>query len=207
VGAEAVCTATLGRKTSSGKALLETTEIIFRGDEFRLRIPFAQISAIEAKAGKLRITFPDGTATFDLGTKAERWAGKIRNPKSVIDKLGIKPGHRVVVFNLSDMAFLAQLRERAGGVTVGRRAKDVDAIFLGAERLVGLSRMPALARCLKPGGAIWTVTPKGPGGLRDADVIARGRAAGLVDVKVVAFSATHTANKFVIPKAKRGADR
>jgi hypothetical protein len=30
-----------------------------------------------------------------------------------------------------------------------------------------------------------------------------GKAAGLVDVNVVAFSETHSANKFVIPKAKR----
>ena len=33
--------------------------------------------------------------------------------------------------------------------------------------------------------------------------MAAGKAAGLVDVKVVAFSATHTAEKFVIPVAKR----
>jgi hypothetical protein len=30
-----------------------------------------------------------------------------------------------------------------------------------------------------------------------------GRAAGLVDTKVVRFSETHTAEKFVIPRAKR----
>ncbi len=30
-----------------------------------------------------------------------------------------------------------------------------------------------------------------------------GKAAGLVDVKVVSFSPTHTAEKFVIPIAKR----
>jgi hypothetical protein len=30
-----------------------------------------------------------------------------------------------------------------------------------------------------------------------------GKRAGLVDVKVVSFSATHTAEKFVIPRADR----
>jgi len=30
-----------------------------------------------------------------------------------------------------------------------------------------------------------------------------GLKAGLVDIKVVSFSATHTALKFVLPKAKR----
>jgi hypothetical protein len=32
-----------------------------------------------------------------------------------------------------------------------------------------------------------------------------GKAAGLVDVKVARFSETHTAEKFVVPVAKRGA--
>jgi hypothetical protein len=50
---------------------------------------------------------------------------------------------------------------------------------------------------------IWTVTPKGKSGIKDTDVMAAGKAAGLVDVKVAAFSPTHTAAKFVIPKAQR----
>jgi hypothetical protein len=33
--------------------------------------------------------------------------------------------------------------------------------------------------------------------------MAAGRSAGLVDVKVASFSATHSAAKFVIPKALR----
>ena len=33
--------------------------------------------------------------------------------------------------------------------------------------------------------------------------MAAGKAAGLVDVKVVKFSETHTAEKFVIPVARR----
>ena len=32
-----------------------------------------------------------GEATFELGPKAERWAERIRNPKSLLDKLGVKP--------------------------------------------------------------------------------------------------------------------
>ena len=34
--------------------------------------------------------------------------------------------------------------------------------------------------------------------------MAAGKAAGLVDVKVVSFSATHTAEKFVDPGARAG---
>ena len=38
---------------------------------------------------------------------------------------------------------------------------------------------------------------------RQADVLNAGKAAGLVDVKVVRFSETHTAEKLVIPVARR----
>jgi hypothetical protein len=34
--------------------------------------------------------------------------------------------------------------------------------------------------------------------------MAAGKAAGLVDVKVCAFSETHTAEKYVIPRSSRG---
>jgi hypothetical protein len=47
------------------------------------------------------------------------------------------------------------------------------------------------------------VRPKGVPEISEKDVMDRGRAAGLVDVKVCAFSATHTAEKLVIPKARR----
>jgi hypothetical protein len=39
--------------------------------------------------------------------------------------------------------------------------------------------------------------------LKDVEVMAAAREAGLVDNKVVSFSDTHTALKLVIPKAQR----
>jgi hypothetical protein len=55
--------------------------------------------------------------------------------------------------------------------------------------------------------ALWIVFPKGkpkaPENIAERDVFSVGRAAGLKDVKVVGFSATHTALKFVIPVSKR----
>jgi len=50
---------------------------------------------------------------------------------------------------------------------------------------------------------LWVVRPKGTADISDADVIAAGRKAGLVDVKVVRFSETHSAEKLVVPLAKR----
>ena len=39
MGSEAVCSVRYAGKVSEGKALLETSEVIFRGGDFRLRIP------------------------------------------------------------------------------------------------------------------------------------------------------------------------
>jgi hypothetical protein len=47
------------------------------------------------------------------------------------------------------------------------------------------------------------VYPKGQKHITEAGVFAAGKQAGLVDVKVASFSATHTALKFVIPVDRR----
>jgi hypothetical protein len=204
VGAEAACTVTVDRARHGGKALLETTELIFRGDDgFRLKIAFASITAIAAKNGRLAVTHADGKATFDLGGAAETWAAKIRNPKTRADKLGVRAGQRVSVINVNDRELIPEMRARGIIVSHDELVKESDAIFIGAETLGELEMLPEMVVSLKRDGCIWTVTPKGKGGVRDTDVMALTRAAGLVDVKVVAFSATHTANKFVIPKAAR----
>ena len=57
----------------------------------------------------------------------------------------------------------------------------------------------------QPDGAIWVVRPKGRQEITEQDTMAAGKAAGLVDVKVVGFSETHTAEKFVVPLARRRA--
>jgi tripartite-type tricarboxylate transporter receptor subunit TctC len=102
-----------------------------------------------------------------------------------------------------DSGFIAELRSRAATVSNGRVVKDADVIFLGAETIDGLARMNRLVASMKRDGGIWTVTPKGKGGVKDTDIMALAKSAGLVALKVVAFSATHSANKFVIPKAMR----
>ena len=57
---------------------------------------------------------------------------------------------------------------------------------------------------MKPNGAIWVVAPKGKGApLKDTEIMAAARSAGLVDTKVVSFSDSQTALKLVIPLAER----
>jgi hypothetical protein len=66
-----------------------------------------------------------------------------------------------------------------------------------------LAQVPKLAKSVKGPGALWIVYPKGRKEITEVDVITAGRKAGLKDVKVVGFSSTHTALKFVVPLRNR----
>ena len=203
MGQEVVCTVRWGGRASEGKALLETNELLFRGGDFRLKIPLREIAAVRANDGVLEVVFTDGTAEFEVGKPAERWAKRIANPPTRLDKLGVKPGHRVGVAYLPDPELLAELRARAATVDVDALDGQYDVVIGGVEQPEELARIAALRLHLKPNGGLWIVSPKGRKELRDVDVYAAGKAAGLVDVKVAAYSATHTANKLVIPLAQR----
>jgi hypothetical protein len=203
MGAEAVCTVRFGDQVAAGKALLEPSELIFRGD-FRLKIPFSDISSLADADGELRVGFSGGVAVFELGANATKWAGSIRNPRGRLDKLGVKAGMHVTVLDVDDSTFLDELRARGASVSQGSVPAAADAVFFAADDQDALSRLPELRAGLDKKGALWVVSRKGKAAtLKDTEVMAAAREAGLVDTKVVAFSATHTALKLVIPVAKR----
>ena len=202
MGQEVVCTARWGGKSVRGKALLETAGIIFRGDE-RRKIPFSAIRGMEAKDGELRLKTDEGQVVFELGERAEKWREKIANPKSVMEKLGVKAGEPVAVFGKLDGEFLKKLKEHKSAVAPGEIVDGVGWIFLAAETREGLGEVKKIAGKLKGSAALWVVYPKGQKHITEMDVISAGRKAGMKDVKVVGFSATHTALKFVIPLKKR----
>ncbi len=202
MGSEQLCTVRSGGRTSRGKALLETTEIIFRGD-FRLKIPFASLQSTAVKDGELHLTWNKGSAIFELGDCAARWADKILHPKSTAEKLGIKPGMTISVQAIRDPAFLRDLRVKAKTFSSSTLLEDSDLIFFGASEASDLGGVSELVPSLASAGALWIVYPKSNQEITQAQVFAAGKAAGLVDVKVVKFSETHTALKFVRPKNKR----
>jgi hypothetical protein len=207
LGSEAVCVVHYGGRACEGRALLETSEVIFRGD-FRLRIPFSDVTSISAEDGELRLGYAGDIAVFDLGRDAATWADKIKNPRDRLDKLGLKAEMRVAVLGLNDPGFVEQLQSR--GVTVVHEIESggLDVVFYEADTLPDLDRLPELRAAIQPAGAVWVVSPKGKGiEVRDVDVMAAARGAGLVDNKVVGFSATDTALRLVIPQAQRPTKR
>ena len=157
-----------------------------------------------ARGGTLSVTFPGGTASFYLGAAAPKWVDKILHPPSRLQKIGVKPEWRVSAIGVDDTVFLKELEDASAQLSIGRAVKDSDAIFFGVTNEAELARLEKLKASLTPNGALWIIRPKGRPEISERATMAAGKAAGLVDVKVVGFSPTHTAEKFVIPLARRG---
>jgi hypothetical protein len=132
--------------------------------------------------------------------------------RPLLDKLGVRPDSRVAIAGVDDAEFRRLLDHRTSDMH--DLASDevppagTDLIFLAADSIDDLIRIGVVRGSLVPDGAIWVVSRKGrEATLRDVDVIDAAKSMGLVDNKVVSFSATHTALRLVIPKALRPALR
>lgn len=178
-----------------GRLQWEPPKLVFRGTERRV---FEGEALKGVTADRYDLVLADGTR-FTLGVGlADRWAEAILNPPGRLDKLGVKPGQRIGVLNLDDPAFEAELAARQAPVA---DHAGLDLLFYGADSGAELARIPDLIPVLAEKGALWIVSRKGKtAGVKDTDVFAAARPAGLTDTKVCAFSETLTALRFVRKK-------
>lgn len=205
--------ALVGARVHQGTAMLETDYLLFRASGApgskaneqapRVKVFFRDIRSLKAGDGWLRIRHAGGMLDLELGPRADEWAEKIRSPRSRIQKLGVADGARVSLVGAVDEEFRAELAALRCEIAKGTPARGAALIFFGAENRAGLARVKTLAARLAPEGALWVVYPKGQKHITENHVLAAGRAAKLTDIKVVGFSPTHTALKFVIPLANR----
>ena len=203
MGYDASCTLTTEGRTFSGTARLEEKALTFRG-EARLAIPLAIVEGVEARAGRLRFTAGGREVVLTLGDAAVKWAKRIASPPSRIEKLGVKAGMRVGLVRLDDPALVEDIESRGATLERNPRARGLDIVFFGASAPADLDRLAPLAARLQPAGALWLVRAKGTGApIAESVSMAAAKRAGLVDVKVVSYSDTHSAEKYVIPVARR----
>jgi Protein of unknown function (DUF3052) len=128
--------------------------------------------------------------------------------RSVVDKLGIKPGHAVALVSLAgplDSDLSRQALERAGG---GPADPDelADVVLISADASTDAVAVLRQWRTrINPAGGIWLLTPKRgrPGYVNGPDLIAAGLAAGLVDNKICSVSDDTSAMRFVIRRKDR----
>ena len=182
------------------RALLETDDLVVRGD-IRLSVPLGEITEAVEDRGTLRIVWRDGVLDLELGEpEAARWQQAILHPKTLFDKLGVKDGQRVAVVGGLPEEFVAELRGQHPEPPPG---EELDVIFLAVGEPSDLDLLESVRHGLAPDGAIWIVRPKGSKLLPEAAVRTAARGTGLVDVKTARFSDTHTADKYVIPLDRR----
>jgi hypothetical protein len=202
MGAEAKTTLKIGRRSYEGTALLESDELRFRGDT-RLRIALRDVSAVSVKDGTLRIQHANGIASFLLGERAELWAEKIRSPRTLGDKLGVRRGMQVAVIGVSDAEILADLTTKGAELVMGQVPPDAPMVLFRVTRPTELAELSAMKARIARNGAIWVVHPRGDASVADTVVFAAARDAGLTYTKVVRFSEHDTAEKLVIPRTAR----
>ena len=186
-----------------GKILLETSELIFRGTDYRLKIAFGEIRSVKTANGELRVATKDGVLTFEVGSAAEKWHEKILHPKTRAEKLGVKQGTKVRLLGEFQSDFVKELQGSSAEVIRAGTVANVDQTFFAADGNSALAAIGKYASKINGAEALWVVYAKGKKDPSENDVIAAGRKAGLKDVKVVGFSSTHTALKFVVPRKKR----
>ena len=192
MGREARAWGQLSEGESDGKLLWEPPKLIFRG---AVRGIYQGHALKNVRAEGDDLVLSDGTRfTLDPG-QAEKWVHAILNPPSRLDKLGVKSGMTVVIDGLDDEAFVDELSTRVDPV---ESDEGIDLLFLAADDLADLDRLEDWKGALADKGAVWVVSRKGKGApLKDVDVLSAARGMGFSDTKVCAFSATHTALRFV----------
>ena len=136
-------------------------------------------------------------------TKKPRPDERDYSHRSLLDKLGVKPGQRILVIEIVDASFLNDVQRFAPVFAENKPNADFDLVIFGAETKDALKQLARMRKSIVKNGGIWVVYPKGKQHIREIDVIAAGKSAGLTDNKVCSFSPTHTALRFVIPLAQR----
>jgi hypothetical protein len=189
-------------QSGTAKLHLDNDELQLRG-EVKVRIPRSAVGDISVRADVVTVTTTLGILTATLGDGAAKFAKKLAEaPKSRLEKMGISAESTVTIVNLKDAELDAELK--AAGATVRRKlAANAALIVLGVESATDLPKIATAAESLAPDGALWVIHPKGTDGVKDTDVFAAGKAAGLTYTKVAKYSATHTGEKLVVPVGMR----
>lgn len=202
MGREATCVAKSGGQSGEGKALLESDTLIFRG-EFRVKVSLSDITKVTARNGVLNVEWSAGKLALLLGKDADKWAEAITNPKSLMDKMGVKPGLEVAIVGRFETSFRTEIMDALGVKPGVKPVPGLDLVFYLLVHENDPEKFKELKAAIEPDGGIWAVYPRGRKDLSEDTIRSAARAVGLVDIKIVRVSNTHGAVKLVIPKADR----
>ena len=199
MGREAICDCTFAGTTAEVKALLESEELILRGD-IRMRVPFHTLHNVRVESDSLCFNLGKHAVQLRLGAAAAKsWAKKIETPPpSLADKLGITGKTVRTIGPIADRTLDSALKSAA---LISARNPDVILSYVDTSESLATTLREAKAQ-LARSIPIWLVYRKGPGHPLDESAIRTClRANGLMDTKVASVSADLTALRFNLPKS------
>jgi hypothetical protein len=205
VGQEIKTTLRWDGRIIEGTALLETDSLIFRGGA-SLTVTFAEMMSVESNSGWLELKTQRGLLLLELGPKADIWKEKIKNPKALIEKLGVDATKKVVIVGKLDADVRADIDRSGAKVAKSARGKGFDVAFLAAGTKKDLEKLASIKEMIEDDGGIWIIYPKGGKSddeITERSVLTAGRTLGMTDNKVAKVDELLTAVRFVIPVAQR----
>lgn len=187
MGREAICHAEWNGGAGEVKALLETRELIIRGD-LRRTLPLAGLT-VEVDGDRLVVSHGDELIALYLRVATTaKWAARISTPPPTLAaKLGIGSATTVRAINVTDPDLVAAA---AAGTAVTGNAAIVVA------EVDGLTTLDAAVALAAP--VLWLVYAKGhASAFGEVAVRVAMRERGWIDVKVASVSSRLTATKFM----------
>jgi len=197
MGREAHCACRWGDARGQVTALLETTEVIVRG-EVRARVARASLRGVTVRGDTLAFVADGKIVELELGAKAAAsWAAALSKPlPPLARKLGITPNTRLYLSREPKDKSLQVACAEAGSRATSIAKADV-AIVL-AEDGAGIALWLKSTRSKHVVPPVWIVYAKGRSSpFGEAAVREAMRAAGFMDTKVASVSETLTALRFL----------
>jgi hypothetical protein len=199
MGQEAKVRARIEGRETEGRLYLESDQLLFRDGDRRPAIAVADVKGARANGGTLALAVGHKQYVFDIGVAAQRWADRISNPRTLVQKLGVRPDSALAYVGARDAELLAELERAPTNVAKKRTPGDYDLIFVGIEKPADLDLLAGLDASIRSNGGVWVIFPKGRPDLKAEIIIPKARSSGLVDTKVARVSDRLTGMKFVIP--------
>lgn len=200
MGRETTTTVKTSTATAIAKVLLETNEIICRG-ELKRKFPFGAMKGLKSLGGWLKFKCDGEDVSIHLDEAADAWLKRIKNPPSRAAKLRVKSGDSVLLLGAVEDDVKPELTA-VGAKIVAKLSDRPSVVLLFIEAGAELRKLSSIEKSLADGGALWVLWPKGAdAAVRHEDVAAAGRACGLNQTISIGFSPKFTGLRLV--RAKR----
>ncbi len=194
MGRKVRCLCRWGSGEGEVKALLESQELILRGD-LKRRIPVPDLAHVRVENDGLCLDFGSERIFLALGVEeATRWAKNIATPPPTLrEKMGVGPTAKAFVIGRVAAPSLEDALQGAIAMAPAEAKLSVAVVADEPELMEAIWAHSQLPK----GSPIWIVHGKGRAAVFGESAVRAGmRAGGFVDTKVAAVSAELTATRF-----------